>query len=226
VTVPIPASLGTGRSLRAVAGGPSVPDTAPSRTKRNRIFGTGTDVRHAGSVALTPDEVRRLLEPIDRLEEKGLLQLALTTGIRREDVVAIPLEGLDLEAGMLTFYEAKKRRTRKVPVDPTALVTLRQHVRTLEKGERWLFPSPRRKGQHQSGRFAWNILNRWLLRVGLTPRPFHALRATAYKLAKAKGWGVELSAALLGDTIRVATEFYGVATPGELAQMSRERPLL
>ncbi len=190
------------------------------------MFGTGTDVRHAGSLALTPDEVRRLLAPIDRLEERALLELAVTTGIRREDLVAIPLEGIDLESGMLTFYESKKRRTRRLPLDGTALVTLRSYVRTIPKGERWLFPSPRLKGRHQTGRFAWNILNRWLDVAGLPRRPFHALRATAYKLAKARGWPVEQAAALLGDTIRVAMEFYGVATPGELREVVREKPLL
>jgi integrase len=177
-------------------------------------------------VALTPDEVERLLRPIDRLEERVLLELALSTGIRREDVVAIPLEGLDLERGMVRFYESKKRRARSVPIQGPTLVTLRTYVRGLPKGERWLFPSPRRRGKHQTGRFAWSILNRWLDETGLPRRPFHALRATAYKLAKARGWSVELAAALLGDTIRVAQEFYGVATPGELLETARDKPLL
>ena len=229
--VPIPATTGT--AAPGVLSGPVAPpapearDTPLSRTKRNgRVFGTGTDVRHAGSVALTPDEVRRLLAPIDRLEDRALLELAVTTGIRREDLVAIPLEGLDLDSGFLTFYESKKRRTRRLPLDATALVTLRSYVRTLPKGGRWLFPSPRLAGRHQTGRLAWNVLNRWLDAAGLPRRPFHALRATAYKLAKARGWSVEQAAALLGDTIRVAMEFYGVATPGELRETVRKRPLL
>jgi integrase/recombinase XerD len=229
--VPTPPTTGTAApgvlSEAAPSPAPEARDTSRSRANRNgRVFGTGTDVRHAGSVALTPDEVRRLLAPIDRLEDRALLELAVTTGIRREDLVAIPLEGLDLDAGMLTFYESKKRRTRRLPLDGTALVTLRSYVRTLPKGGRWLFPSPRLKGRHETGRLAWNVLNRWLDVAGLPRRPFHALRATAYKLAKARGWSVEQAAALLGDTIRVAMEFYGVATPGELRETVRERPLL
>ena len=229
--VPIPATTGTGApgvlSEAARPAAPEARDTARSHASRNgRVFGTGTDVRHAGSVALTPDEVRWLLAPIDRLEDRALLELAVTTGIRREDLVAIPLEGLDLDSGFLTFYEAKKRRTRRLPLDATALVTLRSYVRTLPKGGRWLFPSSRLAGRHQTGRLAWNVLNQWLDVAGLPRRPFHALRATAYKLAKARGWSVEQAAALLGDTIRVAMEFYGIATPGELLQISREKPLL
>lgn len=181
---------------------------------------------HAGTLALTPDELEAVLMPIDRLEERALLELAASTGIRREDICGIPLEGLDLARGMVRFYESKKRRTREIPVQGRALVTLRTYARTLEKGERWLFPSPRRAKQHQTGRFAWTIWNRWLDRAGLPRRPFHAIRATAYKLAKQRGWSVELAAALLGDTIRVAQEFYGVATPGELLETARVHPLL
>ncbi len=167
-----------------------------------------------------------MLEPVDVLEERALLELALTTGIRREDLVSIPLEGVDLNRGAVRFFEHKKGRNREVPVQGRALVDLRTHVRKLDRGERWLFPSPRKPGAHQTGRFAWNIWNKWLRRAGLDQRPFHATRATAYKLAKAKGWPVELAAAILGDTVRVAEAYYGTPTPGELAQIARERPLL
>lgn len=183
-------------------------------------------MRHAGHLALSVDEVRQLLANVDRLEERCLLELAVTTGIRREDLAAIPLEGVDLERARLKFYESKKRRTREIPLDPTAAVTLRSYVRTLPRGTRWLFPSPRRAGAHQSGRFAYSILQRWLRRAGLENRPFHALRATAYKLARAKGWGIAEAAALLGDTHRVAEEFYGAVGPADLAATIGARPLL
>jgi integrase len=224
MSVPTSANYGTETIPGAHSVAPLTADTPPSRAKRNgprREF-----VLHAGMVALTPEELEKVLEPVDRLEERALLELAAVTGIRREDVVAIPLEGLDLDRGTLRFYESKKRRTREIPVQGRPLVTLRTYVRGLPKGERWLFPSPRKTGKHQTGRFAWTIWNRWLDRAGLPRRPFHALRATAYKLAKARGWSVELASALLGDTIRVAQEFYGVATPGELLAVARERPLL
>ncbi len=224
-SVPTPPITGTEPPIPVPDRAPGGVDKTLSRSTRNRRRGPGF-VLHAGQVALTPDEVEQLLRQVDRLEERALLELVLTTGLRREDVVSVPLEGLDVERGTLRFYESKKRRTREVPVQGRTLITVRTYVRTLPKGERWLFPSPRRSGRHQTGRFAWTILNRWLDVAGLPRRPFHALRATAYKLAKARGWSVELAAALLGDTIRTAQEFYGVATPGELLQVARDKPLL
>ena len=224
MTLPTSANSGTETAPTGLPRAPGGADEPVSHRKRNgppREF-----VLHAGLVALTPEEVERVLEPVDVLEERALLELALTTGIRREDLVSIPLEGVDLDRGAVRFFEHKKGRNREVPVQGRALVDLRTHVRKLDRGERWLFPSPRKSGAHQTGRFAWNIWNKWLRRAGLDQRPFHATRATAYKLAKAKGWPVELAAAILGDTVRVAEAYYGTPTPGELAQIARERPLL
>lgn len=223
---PVPTSgiQGTGSPDPGQSSALEPPDTRPSPGSRNKSA-RGSPV-HSGSLALTVDELERVLRPVDRLGERALLELAATTGIRREDLVAVPLEGLDPSRGMLRFYESKKRRTREVPVQGRVLVTMRTYVRSLPKGSRWLFPSPRFQGSHQTGRYAWKIWNGWLDVAGLPRRPFHALRATAYKLAKARGWSVELAAALLGDTIRVAQEFYGVATPGELLEVASENPLL
>ena len=134
--VPIPASNGTGTPPSPLPGASTSGDTAPSHTSRNRRRPEQRHVRHAGEAALTPEEVLRLLAPVDVLQERALLELALTTGILREDMVGIPLEGVDFDQGTVRFYESKKRRTRTVPMDARVMVTLRSHVRTLENWRR------------------------------------------------------------------------------------------
>lgn len=207
----------------------------PPRSYRARY-----DAAHVGSLALTPAEVSTLLDRVDNVRDSALLELAVSTGIRREDLVAVRLEGVDTERGFLTFYESKKRRTRPVPVDGRTLVTLRRYVESLPRGtdaSPWLFPGGRRDRRetrlglaasqhHLSGFAAWGILRRWLTVAGLKPRPFHALRATCYKLCKARGWSVEQAAALIGDSVRIASEVYGVATPAELREAARDHPIL
>jgi integrase len=192
-------------------------------------YGARFGIQRVGELALTPTEVERLLGPIDVLLERAVLEVAVSTGIRREDLVAIPRANFDPESGRLAFREAKKHREREIYLTGRALITLRTHVRTQAPLTEFLFPSPRAtrsRHRHLSGRYAYNVFQKWLDRAGLRRRPFHALRATAYKLAKARGWSVEQSAALIGDTIRVAMEFYGVATPGELREVANEKPLL
>ncbi len=194
---------------------------------RSRSRNNSGPAQHSGQFALTADEVGRLLGAIDDGRDLALLSLAIATGTRREDLVAIPVSGYDRPHGTVQFYEAKKRRTRTVPLDPGAARRLDIYLGSRPRSSRWLFPSDRTRSRgHLSGRKAYSVLQHWLEAAGLPRRPFHSLRATCYKLCKARGWSVEQSAALIGDTIRVAMEFYGVATPGELQETMRQRPLL
>jgi integrase len=191
---------------------------------------------HSGALALTVEEATKLLGAVDNTRDSALLALAISTGIRREDVVAIRLGDVDAERGSVTFYESKKRRTRTVPIDGGGLRALRQYVHGIPRGQVWLFPGGhgnrprtvpgRPTPKHLTGRAAWNVLNHWLRVAGLEPRPFHALRSTCYKMAKARGWSPEQAAALIGDSVRVAMEVYGVSTPGELKEAARDRPIL
>lgn len=224
--LPTPATKGK-PAARRPTGAPAPVGQVP-RPTRNRKGATSA-AEHSGQFALTADEVGLLLDGVRDTRDHALLSLAIGSGIRREDLVAIKLADYEAERGVVRFYESKKRKIRTTTLDPKANVALQRWLGARARESQWLFPSDHRfnnpKG-HLSGRGAYNVLQRWLTAVGLPGRPFHSLRATCYKLAKARGWSIELAAAQLGDTIRVAQEFYGVATPGELAQAMRERPLL
>jgi integrase len=199
------------------------------RSKPKHPYRERFGVDRIGELALTPEEIRGLLDRVDVLSEKALLELAATTGIRREDLCAIPLANVNLDTGSVRFFESKKHREREVYLPPNTRVTIRTYVRTLPRGTVFLFPSPlstRSKRKPLSGRYAYDVFHRWLAVSGISPRPFHALRATAYKLAKARGWSVEQAAGLIGDTVQVAMEVYGRTTPGELRQLVEEKPLL
>lgn len=223
MTVPIPPTKGTTEAVASFAP-PNLSSPVPYRPKTRKK--EWKPIRHSTEFALTPEELTRLLDAVTDVRDLALLSVAAVTGIRREDVVSIPLSGYDKERGTLTFYEAKKKRTRTVPLDVKAARRLDLYLNARGRESRWLFPSDRKPRDHISGRHAWDVLNRWCDAVGLSRRPFHALRGTAYKVAKKKGWSVELAAAQLGDTIRVAQEFYGTPSPGELAEVMREKPLL
>lgn len=226
MSVPTPASKGTPAGSRVPSApipGGWIPHAA---RKRN---GATSAAEHSGQFALTPSEVHLLLEAVTDVRDQALLALAIGSGIRREDLVAIKLADFEPDRSVLRFYESKKRKVRSVVLDPKANVALQRWLGSRARESQWIFPSDYRFSKprdHLSGRAAYNILQRWLGVVGLPGRPFHSLRATCYKLAKARGWSIELAAAQLGDTIRVAQEFYGVATPGEISQAMKERPLL
>jgi integrase len=198
----------------------------PYRAKNRKDARSPVD--HAAHYALTPAEVEKLLATVGDARDLALLSLAIATGMRREDLVAVKVADYDPVRLTISYSERKKRRIRTdVPLDPKAATRLDLYLRARGRKSVWVFPSDLPSSRnHLSSRSAWNILNRWCARAGLARRPFHSLRATCYKIAKARGWPVELAAWVIGDSIRVAQEYYGVATPGEVAAMLRERPLL
>jgi len=188
-----------------------------SRKSRKRGF--------TGEYALTEDDVKALLERCAYPEDKALFTLGINGGIRREDIVSIPLSGIDLEGGWVTFYEQKKKRTWKVPIGPATKVALEAHIHTMPKS-RWLFPSPYDPSKHLSGRAAYDRLQKWLARAGLKSRPFHALRSTCVKLCQKRGWTVEQTMRLVGDTWRVISEHYATPTAQEMETVAKERALI
>lgn len=225
MTLPTSASKGTASPpVDRVA--PNQNPSVPYRPKNRKDARNPVD--HAAHHALTPSEVDRLLATVGDARDLALLSLAIVTGMRREDLVAVKVADYNRERVTLSYSEGKKRRIRAdVPLDPKAATRLDLYLRARGRESVWIFPSDLPSSRnHLSSRSAWNILNRWCARAGLPPRPFHSLRATCYKLAKSRGWPVELAAWIIGDSIRVAQEYYGVATPGEVSAMIRERPLL
>lgn len=182
----------------------------------------------SGELSLLPEEVDRLLNHAPTFADRVLLEVAVSSGIRREDIVAIRREGVELDGdvAVLSYFESKKSRDRHVRIGGRAVVDLRAHLRDLPRGTRWVFPARHGTRGHLSGRAAYDVLQRSLVAAGLAPRPFHVLRATCVKLCQARGWKPIEVAELTGDSLRTIERHYAVPTPGEMAKAARDRPLL
>ena len=182
----------------------------------------------SGEKSLTPAQIQQFLEVVSDLVHLGLFQVALSTGIRREDIVRIRVKDIDFETQSITFYESKKNRTKTVYIPKNVVNTL-QMIRRVNKNEVYIFPgaSERKRGKgHMSGKTAYNLFNKYLQKAGLSPRPFHALRATCIKLCQAKGWTIEQTAEHVGDTIRVIQEHYTTPSIEEMREVVNEKSLI
>jgi len=184
-----------------------------------------TEIYKTGEKALTEKQVELFLGKIGSLYDETLFRLALSTGIRREDIVSIKQTDVDLNNYQISFYENKKRRIRTIPLNESVVQKLKQHLHVIGKGE-WLFPSPYNHRKHISGRQVYSRFQKYLTAAGVESKPFHALRATCIKLCQRRGWSVEQAAKLLGDTIRVVQEHYTTPSNEELKQVARERPII
>lgn len=180
----------------------------------------------SGQLALTVPQVERLLANIITLEDECLMKLAISTGIRRADIVKIIDDNIDFEEGYVEFAESKKKgKVKRTYLPFDMLNTIKKWQAVKPKNNRYLFPRKDSK-THISDRTVYNRLQANLKRAGLPNRPFHALRATAYKVAQAKGWSARQAAEHIGDSTRVAEEHYGAPSTEEMKSKAREMPLI
>jgi len=94
------------------------------------------------------DDIRRLLEaasalrpPLRAASYEALFGLLAVTGMRVGEAIALDLDDVDLERGVVTISEqtAKLERARLVPLHPTTVEALEHYVRTRQR----LCPGPR-----------------------------------------------------------------------------------
>ena len=226
MTLPTSPREGTRTPARVPKTGPRVapvPVQDASRNDRALPYTSGED-------ALTEPEIHAVLGAAADFEAEVLLRLAISTGIRREDLVRVRMEGVDLEAARVRYRESKKRRQWEAQVGGEMLSALRKWVHALPSGSEWLFPSSHgpkgRKSGHRSGRWAYNVFQAALDGANLDRRPFHALRATCVKLCQRRGWTPEQVSRLTGDRISTIQRHYATPSRDEMGQVAREKPLL
>lgn len=173
---------------------------------------------HAGEVSFSEDEWKLLISHVDNMEHELLLKFAVTTGLRREDVVSVLIENIDFNTGIMNYHEKKKKRWRKIPLNEEVLQMIKQYLNIVKRRQGKLFMF--------SGRTAYNILNRYTEKCGLGQRPFHALRATCVKFCAKAGWSSLEISRITGDTIEVIERHYAIPSMGDMQEAVKKKPII
>lgn len=193
------------------------------------------DTYKTGQFALTVGQLDKLLLTFDSVQDKAMIALAATIGLRREDLVTIRRNDYNPNNGSITYYEHKKKKIRTVFIPSQKVIQLlNMHINSCRKND-WLFPSPKETGKyknaHVSSRHVYDIYNEHLAKAGIksptgrNTRPFHSLRATCYKLCQKKGWTQRQACELIGDSLRVAEEHYNAPSEEEMRTLAEEQEL-
>lgn len=181
--------------------------------------------RKTGELSLTDTQVRQLLSVVGRLDHEVLLRTTIELGLRRADVVKIEQANINLRTKRLAYIETKKGgRIHSVPLSNSLAKLIEQYLNVIGKNK-WLFPTPHKKKGHLHDRTAYDILNKYLEKAGLPPRPFHALRATCIKLLQKRGWSIEEVMALTNDSFRTIKEHYDTPSEEEMGEAAAQKPL-
>lgn len=176
-------------------------------------------IMKSGEKALTKAEWEKLKVAIDSIEDELLIKMAITTGIRREDIVTIKIANISLPDASLTFHESKKGIDRTIHLTPEIVQLIKKYLRTVEHREdKRLF--------RFTGRTAWNKLDRLCRIAGIESRLFHALRATCVKFCQAAKWTPSEVSKLTGDSLRVIEEHYACPSEGEMKEATEKKAII
>ena len=166
--------------------------------------------------AFSESELKRLLEACPTTADHIMILLASRYGFRREDVIGILVNNINLEQKTLTYHEKKKNKDRTIPLEPDVVSELKKHINTLPKNTKYLLP-------FRDGTTAWRHLQEISavanipVPTGRTGRPFHSLRGTCVKMRQKQGWTINEVAALIGDEPDTVSQHYATVSPSELA---------
>jgi integrase len=174
---------------------------------------------------LSPEQARAFLEAArgDRLE--ALYVVAVHTGMRQGELLALRWDDVDLDAGVLRVRGTKTARSRRtVKLSNTALDALRSHLtRQLEEIDRvrsmWWENGLVFATEIGTPLNRHNLVNRsfkpLLLSAGLPHIRFHDLRHTCATILLSQGVHAKFVQELLGHaTIAITLDTYSHVLPG------------
>lgn len=172
-----------------------------------------------GKDALTPKEYVALCDACSSIEDEALLKFTTSTGMRREDVVTVEWQNVDLQSGTVVFTEKKKKnRIRTIHIGEKLRVLLLKYRKTCKHSQKYVFDF--------CGRTAYNKLQNLCDVAQIRRRPFHALRATCVKRCQAAGWTPEQVCELTGDSLRVIQEHYATPSSSEMQEVAKAREII
>ena len=177
---------------------------------------------------LSDDERGRLLAATKESKNPYLhtiTVLALSTGMRRGEIMGLTWDKVDLDRGMATLEETKNQRRRHVPLTGHALDLVRDlKAKRNRVDTRLLFPSPLKAGVKAK---PTNIENAWraaLKRAEIEDFRFHDLRHSAASyLAMSGATPPEIAAVLGHRTLQMVARYAHLSqdhTSGVVAKMN------
>lgn len=159
------------------------------------------------SLLNAPDSTDRL-----GLRDRAMLETLYATGLRVSELVALPLQGLNLEVGVVRVM-GKGSKERLVPLGEDALDWLKQYLSeartTLLGGKVSSAVFVTRRGEAMTRQAFWYLIKRYAARAGLTQTLSpHTLRHAFATHLLNHGADLRVVQMLLGHTDISTTQIY------------------
>jgi integrase len=233
--------LEQGRSPKTVANIHRVMHRALNQAQRWRLIAANVaDLvdpprqRRPEMKALNPEQARQVLEAAKGDDLEALWTVALTTGLRQGELLALRWPDVDLERGSLRVVaslirivgqepqlaEPKSRRSRRqVELSVSAVDALRRHRASAPS---IAFVFARSDGRPLAVTTTWKRWQALLERAKVPAMPFHSARHSAATLLLSRGVHPKIVSEMLGhSTVAITLDVYSHVTPAMHREAAR-----
>lgn len=178
---------------------------------------------NSGEKTLTRDECERLLAACSTLEDRVMILLQATLGLRRADLAAIQIAGIDFHTNQIAVPKQKNGgRARLIPIGGRLKQEIAMLVNTIDTAKQTTLFSV-------GGRQMYNRFNRVAKVAGIRPGEtitFPALRATACRFMVEAGWRIEEIAEVLGVRVETVQKHCPPPAKSRVMQTAREKEVV
>lgn len=180
---------------------------------------------------LSIEEVDLLLQKPDKntplgLRDAAFLELLYATGLRVSEIVSLPLNDINLEAGYLIAY-GKGSKERLIPIGEVALNLIKEYLKKARpillknKQSHYLFTT--RSGKPLTRQGFWKLIKKYALAAGMkkniTP---HTLRHSFASHLLERGADLRSVQTMLGHVDISSTQIYTHVTTERLKKIHRQ----
>lgn len=174
--------------------------------------------RYTGDVALSRDEYNKLLAAATTLEDRLMLMIGVSLGLRRSDLSRVRLENINFDKHEFMYLEKKKKdRARSVPIPPKLETELKLFMKEQKRKSGPIFSCTDRQ--------LWNRFAAICDAAGVERRPVHALRSTCVAFLMDADFSVAEAAKILGDNESTVFKHYISQTSSYLNDKMRKLDL-
>lgn len=106
------------------------------------------------------DKIFKILDKVDDIRDRALLETIYTTGIREGECSALNIEHIDFNNQLLTVLKGKGKKggkTRVIPISKTAIKWIKAYMGARKSGPLFL----NNRGERLGGRSIYNIVTKY-----------------------------------------------------------------
>ncbi|MBI5871639.1 tyrosine-type recombinase/integrase [archaeon] len=171
-------------------------------------------------LALTKEEVEKLLASIKNFKHRLLIELMLSSGLRVSEAVKLETKHLDFDSAFLNVISGKGKKDRLAIVSESLLSRINTHLNTRKEQSPYLFPSRLNPDKHISIKLAQKIVKQASIRAGIKKNVYcHLLRSTFATMLLNQGVDIRKIQVLLGHSSIATTERYTYVSKEEIKKI-------